>query len=122
MAMVYGQCVEDVEDMMDIRKQDVQYANVNNPKSADREYVSAHDDNTARALLAFLRTLAAGKDFTDTVAIIAIGHDISAKKLKRHFNEYMEQGILPPSARGQHAKVFSWLDDKSPYVLCLLVR
>ena len=31
----------------------------------------------------------------------------------------MEQGILPHSARGQHAKVFSWLDDKSIRMCCV---
>jgi hypothetical protein len=119
MAMVYEQCVEDVTDMMAIRKQDVQNANKLDLKSVDKVYVSTHDDNTARALAALLRTLAAGKEFTDTVTIIAIGHDISAKKLTRHFNEYMEQGILPHSARGQHAKVLSWLDDKSIRMCCV---
>jgi hypothetical protein len=68
MTVVYGECAADVVEMMDIREQDVRIANASNTQShGGKEKVSAHDDNTARALAALLRTLAAGKEITDAV-------------------------------------------------------
>ena len=132
MADVYAQCVDNVLEMIAERKQDAELANQLNSKADPREKVSENDANAATALVALLRTLAAGKEFADGVHYVAITSVISERVLKRHFNTYMNLGSLPHSERGLqvHGKSHSWLDDRDKsqveghwhsLVLCLVV-
>ena len=80
MADVYAQCVDNVLEMIAEHKQDVELANQLNSKADPREKVSENDANAATALVALLRTLAAGKEFADGLHYVAITSVISERE------------------------------------------